>query len=105
MSEDDNLDFLVARLRELDEAYLAQREEITIEALGRQLKQCAKCGRHMLGRRVWDKLSFEVRKQIRKHINRVGTGDNCATCVAKKARVPLSDEEVERLQKLVGVVK
>lgn len=107
---------LADKLKQLQEVYAVARDTIVHALIGEELPQCLNCKRLMVPRRAWELHTTSVQRDILRMFM-IGTGSHgrCTTCMTyqyrEKARNvpgvgrrgPLSEEELLRLQRQVGL--
>jgi hypothetical protein len=97
---EEQLPDLVRRVEALNKVFWEILRIAIQEALGEPLVDCTRCGKPMLPRRTYAKLTEDQKKAIRGFILKGYTGVYCATCQGSVNQ--LSDAEVARLRGQVG---
>lgn len=108
--------YLIEQLTALDEKYFDMVTELINKILGTSLPNCLDCHRPMYPRKQWQKIPEEWRSKLRWITVKASYG-RCATCYRNGVRLGtvetirksnpsiLSDDELARLRKQVGLIK
>jgi len=92
---------LVRRVEALNKVFWDMLRIGIREALGEDLANCARCGKPMLPRRSYNKLTEDQKKAIRGFVLKGYTATHCASCQGSVNQ--LSEADLARLRGQVGV--